>query len=237
MCARYTLTSSGPEITSLFGLTDDLDREFEPRFNIAPSEPISVIRMTNGKRELAQLRWGLIPYWANNLQAGGFVNARAETVHEKPAFRDPFRRRRCLVPADGFYEWQHLGKKKQPYYFRKFGGGVLAYAGVWDCWNSPDGPIETVALLTVPANDRVKPFHDRMPAILTEDHFSLWLDPREQQPDRLLPLLLPFPADRMESWPVSTRMNAVGTEELGLNAPVPEPLKPRSVQPNLFDVA
>ncbi len=237
MCARYTLTTSGPEIVGLFDLTDDLEYVFEPRYNIAPAEPVAVIRMAHGNREVVQLRWGLIPHWAKDMGTGGFVNARAETVHEKPAFRDPFRRRRCLVPADGFYEWQHRGKKKQPYFFSKSGGGILAYAGVWDCWNGPTGPIETVAVLTVPANDRVKPLHDRMPAILTEEHFAQWLDPREQQPDRLLPLLLPFPVELLECWPVSPRMNTVGTEEPGLNLAICEPERPRSVQPNLFDVA
>ena len=152
------------------------------RYNIAPSQAIPVVRVANGKRELADLRWGLIPHWAETPKAGGFVNARAETVTEKPAFRDPFRRRRCLVPADGFYEWKHIGKKKHPFFFRKAGGGLLAYAGVWDTWNGPDGPVETVAVLTVPANDLVKPLHDRMPAIIPEDRFAEWLNPKESRP-------------------------------------------------------
>jgi putative SOS response-associated peptidase YedK len=141
------------------------------------------------------------------------------------------------VPADGFYEWKHVGKKKHPYFFRKAGGGLLAYAGVWDSWNGPDGLVESVAVLTVPANDLVKPLHDRMPAIVTEDRFAAWLDPMESRPAKLLPLLAPYPMDEMESWPVSARVNAATTDEPTLLLPVPEPSKPKWIQPTLFDVA
>lgn len=235
MCARITLTTTTAEIVDLFGLSSDPGRPRPRRYNVAPSQPIPVVRVASGKRELADLRWGLIPHWSH--EPAGYVNARAETVTEKPAFRDPFRRRRCLVPADGFYEWKHVGKKKRPYYFRKLGGGVLAYAGVWDSWNGPDGPVETVAVLTVPANELVKPMHDRMPAIVNEDHFAAWLDPGETRPERLLPLLRPYPAERMEVRPVSDRVNGTRAEGPELLEPVPEPAKPTWVQPNLFDVA
>jgi len=238
MCARITLTTTTTEIVDLFGLSYDLSQDRRKRYNIAPSQIIPVVRNANGKRELAELRWGLIPHWSNEPKPGGYVNARVETVTEKPAFRDPFRRRRCLVPADGFFEWKHVGKKKHPYFFRKRGGGVLAYAGVWDTWNGPDGPVETVAVLTVPANSLVKPLHDRMPAILTEDRFAAWLDPKESRAEKLLPLLLPFPVEQMESWAVSDRVNRVTTaDEPELLLPVPEPPKPKWVQPSLFDVA
>jgi putative SOS response-associated peptidase YedK len=237
MCARITLTTTTTEIVDLFGLSYDLSQSRPQRYNIAPSQAIPVVRVANGKRELADLRWGLIPHWADNPKTGGFVNARAETVTEKPAFRDPFHRRRCLVPADGFYEWKHVGKKKHPYFFRKAGGGLLAYAGVWDTWNGPDGPVETVAVLTVPANDLVKPLHDRMPAIITEDHFAEWLDPKESRAAKLLPLLVPYPVEKMESWAVSERVNTATEDEPALLLPVPEPPKPKWVQPSLFDVA
>lgn len=237
MCARITLTTTTTEIVDLFGLSYDLSQSRSKRYNIAPSQAIPVVRVANGKRELADLRWGLIPHWTQEPKPGGFVNARTETIAEKPAFRDPFRKRRCLVPADGFFEWKHIGKKKQPYFFRKLGGGVLAYAGVWDTWNGPDGPIETVAVLTVPANELVEPLHDRMPAILTPEQFAAWLDPKETRADKLLPMLLPFPADKMERWAVSDRVNSATADEPDLLVPVPEPAKPTWTQPSLFDVA
>lgn len=239
MCARITLTTTGTEVADLFGLSYDLARErAQPkRYNVAPSQSIPVVRVANGKRELADLKWGLIPYWNEAPKPGGFVNARAETVVEKPAFRDPFRRRRCLVPADGFFEWRHQGQKKHPYFFRKAGGGLLAYAAVWDTWNGPDGPVETVAVLTVPANELVKPLHDRMPAIVTEDHFAEWLDPKESRPAKLLPLLRSYPVEQMERWAVSDRVNATGADDPQLLQPVAEPPKPKWTQPTLFDVA
>lgn len=196
MCARITTTEA--EIADLFGLTHDGSRSRPlPRAN-APAMRVPAIRVVNGTRELAELRWGLVPFWNTNPKHTGFVTARAETAPGKPAFHDPFRWRRCLVPADGFFEWETTRKKKRPYYFRKAGGGVLVYAGLWDRWKGPAGPVETVVVLTVPANDRVRPFRDRMPAILRDEHWDAWLDPNESRPSRLRPLLEPCPADRME---------------------------------------
>jgi len=237
MCARITLTTTGTEIADLFGLAYDISQERPRRFNIAPSQAIPVVRLTNGKRELTELRWGLVPSWANSEKArtGGHINARVETITEKPAFRAAFRLRRCLVPTDGFYEWKQRGKKKQPYFFRKSGGGVLAYAGIWESWHGPAGVVETVALLTVAANDLVKPIHDRMPAILSEDSFDLWLDSKETCAERLLPLLTPYPVEQMERWPVSDRVNAASVDEPTLVFPIPEPPAPLWSQPSLFD--
>src|SRR5262245_28371223 len=128
MCARLTVTTTPEEIADLFGLGHDL--RMQPRFNVAPSQPILVVRNDGrGGRELAMLRWGLVPHWNTDPKHSGFVNARAETAPEKPAFRDPFKHRRCLIPTDGFYEWRKVGKRKRPYYFRKAGGGLLVYAG------------------------------------------------------------------------------------------------------------
>lgn len=237
MCGRLTLATTGNEINDLFGLTDDQNQPQQKRYNVAPSQPIPVVRITNGKRELVNLRWGLIPHWAHTPRPGGYVNARAETVLEKPAFRDPFHQRRCLVPTDGFYEWKQLGKKKQPYFIRKAGGGLFAVAGLWDRWMGPHGPVETVTLLTVAANALVQPLHDRMPAIMSEDRFAAWLDPNEQRSDRLLPLLAPYPAELMETWPVSDRVNAATVEDPGLTDPVAVPPRPQWTQPGLFDVA
>lgn len=236
MCARITITTTGTEIADLFGLSYDLNNP-RPRYNVAPSTLLPVLRVVNGTRELADLRWGLIPHWNTNPKHTGYVNARAETAPDKPAFRDPFRHRRCLVPADGFFEWKHVGKKKRPYYFRKAGGGMFVYAGVWDRWHGPAGPVDTVAVLTVPANDLVRPLHDRMPAIVEEGRFGAWLDPTEARPAKLLPLLTPYPVERMEKWAVSDRVNKASADGPDLLAPVAEPATPTWTQPTLFDVA
>jgi putative SOS response-associated peptidase YedK len=185
------------------------------------------------------MRWGLIPHWNTDPKHAGFINARAETVPDKPAFRNAFRLRRCLVPADGFYEWKHQGKHKQPYLFRKAGGGLLAYAAVWDPWAGPHGTVDTVAVLTTPANEMVRPLHDRMPAIIPPEQFDAWLDPKQHRADRLLPLLTPYPVELMESWPVSDRVNSATIDEPGLTTAVTlaEKSRPTWTQPGLFDVA
>jgi putative SOS response-associated peptidase YedK len=240
MCARLTITTTAAEIADLFGLGHDLrPAPLSPkrRYNVAPSTLIPVLRMSNGTRELTELRWGLVPHWNTAPKPAGYVNARAETAPEKPAFRDPFRHRRCLVPADGFFEWKTVGKKKKPYFVRPAGGGLFVYAGVWDRWAGPHGPVESVAVLTVPANDLMKPLHDRMPAIVGEEHFAAWLDAKESRPAKLLPLLTPYPAERMEMWPVGDRVNAVATDDPDLLVAVAEPPPPTWTQPTLFEVA
>ncbi len=239
MCARITITTTGTEIADLFGLSYDMSHPRplqKARYNVAPSTVIPVMRVVNGRRELADLRWGLIPHWNKNPRHTGFVNARAETAPQKPAFRDPFRYRRCLIPVDGFFDWKPVGKKKKPYFFRPAGGGLFVYAGVWDRWNGPEGPVDTVAVLTVPANDLVKPMNDRMPAIISEGQFGSWLDPKEKNPAKLLPLLTTYPVERMESWPVSDRVNSAVVDGADLLTPVPE-AKPKWTQLTLFDVA
>lgn len=231
MCGRIALTLSEAELADLFGARADL--HWSPRYNVAPTQPIPVVRNCRGGRELVLMRWGLVPRWNAERNPTGFINARSETAAEKPAFREAFRSRRCLVPADGFYEWKSLGKKhRQPFYFRKSGGGPFAYAGLWETWLGEGGPLDTVAVLTTSANELVRPLHDRMPAIIPDVQFAAWLDPQEARPEKLLPLLVPFPAERMESWPVSERVNSAAVEEPNLNVPVP----PRATwsQPNLF---
>ena len=230
MCARITLTTTPAEIADLFGLADDGTAPVAPRYNVAPSCPVPVVRLAGGTRELVALRWGMVPHWSRTPQ--GYVNARSETVLDKPAFRDPIRSRRCLIPVDAFFEWQTAGRKKQPYLFRRAGGGLLVFAGVWDRWDGPDGPLETVAILTVPANDLVKPFHDRMPAVIDPGQFGLWLGART--PDALA-LLRPFPVELMECWPVSDRLNSVKVDDPELLRPVV--VQPRLVPPSLFDGA
>src|SRR5262249_46294073 len=159
------------EIADLFGLGHDL-RNPRPaptaRYNVAPSTLIPVVRVVNGARELVELRWGLVPHWNTSPKPTLLVNARAETAPEKPAFRDPCRFGGCLARAAGFLEGRPVGKKRRPYVVRPAGGGLFVYAGVWDRWNGPEGPVETVAVLTAPANALIQPLHNRMPAIVPE---------------------------------------------------------------------
>ncbi|AWM35765.1 Putative SOS response-associated peptidase YedK [Gemmata obscuriglobus] len=240
MCARITAATTGAEVADLFGLAYDMsppNPAARTGYNVGPSALVPVVRTTNGRCEVTELRWGLVPFWNTNPKHTGFVNARAETAPGKPAFHDPFRWRRCLVPADGFFEWKTVRKRKHPYYFRKAGGGTLVYAGVWDRWKGPNGVVETFAILTVPANDLVKPFRDRMPAILSGEHFGAWLDPRESRPSKLLPLLGPYPVERMERYAVGDQVNATTADGPDLLAAVPEPAEPTWTQPALFDAA
>jgi putative SOS response-associated peptidase YedK len=237
MCGRLTITTTDMEIAELFGLAYNLHMEQERRYNVAPSQPIPVFRVASGTRELVRTRWGLIPHWLREEKPAGFVNARAETLTAKPAFRVSFRNSRCLVPASGFYEWKLAGGKKQPYYFRQAGGGLWTYPGIWDRWDGPEGTIDSVAILTVLANDLIQPPHDRMPAILEKEQFAAWLDPAESKGEHLLLMLLPFPAPRMECWTVSDRVNTATTDEPGMNDPVLESASLKPVQPTLFYVA
>lgn len=215
MCGRYTLRVSASEVARQF-LLFDLP-PLPPRFNIAPSQPVAAVRMADGRRELAWLRWGLVPSWAKDPAIGNrTINARCETAAEKPAFRTALRRRRCLVLADGFYEWQPAakGKKKQPYFFHFRDDRPFGFAGLWESWEGPDhSRLETCTLLTTEANAVVRPIHDRMPVIVAPENHALWLDPAVTETGPLLPLLRPFPADEMEAYPVSPLVNSPANED------------------------
>lgn len=238
MCARITVTTSPAEVADLFGLAHDTRPAAPARYSVAPSALVPVVRVANGGRELIELRWGLVPHWNTDPKHAGFVNARAETAADKPAFRETLRLRRCVVVAGGFYEWKAVGRKgKRPYFVRAADGGPLALAAVWDRWDGPAGAVEAVAVLTVAANDMVRPLHARMPAVLDPAQFAAWLDPQETRPARVLPLLAPYPAERLELWPVDPRVNAVTAAGAELLARVPEPAEPRGTQLTLFDAA
>jgi putative SOS response-associated peptidase YedK len=180
-----------------------------PRYNIAPTQPVLAIANDHPDR-VAHFRWGLIPSWAKDASIGSrLINARAETLAEKPAFRTALRRRRCLVPADGFFEWRMSGKSKTPMYFRLKTGGLFAFAGLWDVWHGPDGSeIPSCTLITGQPNELVKPIHDRMPVILPSEHYEQWLNPGEQEPAALHAMLVPYPASEMEAYPVSRAVNS-----------------------------
>jgi len=261
MCGRFTLSTPTEILAELFALDGETE-SLPPRYNIAPTQPVAVVRTlgpatggggsrseaspsrssppagtggaagstergdrasnrdTGGappmpydgplSRRLDLLRWGLIPFWAKDPGIGArMINARAETVAEKPAFRAAFRRRRCLIPADGFYEWRREGPRKQPYHFRLPDGGPFAMAGLWERW-SPEGadPIETCTILTTDANDVVRPVHHRMPVILLPEAYETWLDPDVDDRGALAPLLVPLAGDAIVGHAVSTHVNA-----------------------------
>ncbi|CAK0757793.1 Abasic site processing protein [Gammaproteobacteria bacterium] len=210
MCGRYTLTTGGAGLAVVFGLTEV--PVLVPRYNIAPSQGVPVVRLTSGRRELAHLRWGLIPGWATDPTIGNrFINARAETIADKPTFRYALHRRRCLVLADGFYEWcaaQGNQRKKQPYLIRRADQGSFAIAGLWENWRSPTGAeIESCILITTTANPLVVPIHQRMPVILSEPECEQWLDPVIDRSDRLLALLRPYAGHNLVLFPIGPWVN------------------------------
>ena len=212
MCGRYHLTKPVEAMARLF---DFLERpNLAPRWNIAPTQTAPIVRLgDDGQRRLAMLRWGLVPAWARDLAAGArAINARAETVAEKPTFREAFRRRRCLVPADGYYEWQAAGNLKQPYRFTLRDGGLMAFAGLWERWMPPGGEaVETFGFVTVDASSDVAPIHDRMPAILDPEGWARWLDPATPLAD-LQALLVPLPPGRLVHHPVARLVNSASSE-------------------------
>src|SRR5262245_16952958 len=220
MPARLVITATGSEIAKLFGLAHEV--ELKARYNVAPPQPVPVIRVVNGVRGLAELRWGLIPHWSGDPPGEAHVNARAETVSRKPSFRDAFRARRCLVFANGFYGWKPGAKRKQPYYFRRRDGGLLVCAAIWDRWTGLEEYLETVAVLTMPSNELVMPVDERMPVIIAEEHFTAWLDPKEANPAKWITPLKPYPAEQMECWPVSTRVNSPTEDDPELISPISE---------------
>lgn len=232
MCGRYSLSRPDETLRELFGVA--LEPRAEPRWNVAPTQCVPVVREdAPGVRRAVCLRWGLVPAWATEPSVGSrMINARAETAAAKPAFREALRARRCLVPADGFYEWQGTGRRKQPWLFTLRGGLPLALAGIWERWSGPGGPLETFAVLTTEANDLVRPVHDRMPAVVAPEHFDLWLDPRMRETGRLAPVLRPFPAERMEARPVDAAVNDPRNDDARCFAPPPAGLPLRDASPD-----
>lgn len=221
MCGRYALHSPSADVAAHFGLAECAD--FGPRFNIPPGTDIPVIRLSpEGKRVLHLLRWGLVPHWAKDPAIGAKLNnARAEGVMEKPSFRDAFRRRRCLIPASGFYEWHTEGRVKQPWYFSLKSGEPLAMGGVWESWKAPDGRIlRTCAVITTGPNAVMAPVHDRMPVLIDPAHWRDWL---AAPPEAVTVLLAPPPAEAMRAWRVDRRVSRVSEDDAGLIAALAEP--------------
>ncbi|MBX3450460.1 MAG: SOS response-associated peptidase [Planctomycetaceae bacterium] len=214
MCGRFTLRANPAELVEIFELTRL--PEISPRYNIAPTQPVLVVRLDRGFRVPSLLRWGLVPHWAKDLSIGArAINARSETVHEKPMFRQAFERRRCLIPADGYYEWipGEEGGKRQPLFHHLADDRPFAFAGLWDSWDSLEGEtVETCTILTTTPNDVVAQFHDRMPVILPEDHWTTWLSSSESSGADIRGLLVPADPTGWKITPVGFAVNRATCE-------------------------
>ncbi|MGB3292586.1 MAG: SOS response-associated peptidase [Phormidesmis sp.] len=219
MCGRFTQTRSGEAIAQTFSLKTTPDPQ--PRYNIAPTQAVSAIAQPGEAREYRVFQWGLVPSWAKDPSIGNrMINARAETVAEKPSFRAAFKRRRCLIVADGFYEWQRTGKQKQPYYIQ-VEDDLFGFAGLWEHWESGDGSyLETCTILTTEPNELMARIHNRMPVIVHPDNYDLWLDPDLQDGRHLQHLLRPYEADAMQLQPVSQTVNNPRNETAACIEPV-----------------
>jgi putative SOS response-associated peptidase YedK len=197
--------TSGRDVAEHFDVTGF--PELAPRYNIAPTQAVAAVRVSGSGRELVNLRWGLVVPWAKDVKQAP-INARSETAADKPMFRHAMRKRRCLIPTDGFYEWAVVVGRKQPYCFRPASDRPFAFAGLWERWEGPGGPVESCAILTTEANELVRPVHDRMPVILPERHWQEWLDAGLQDAAQLVPLLRPYPVDAMRAYPVGLLVNS-----------------------------
>lgn len=232
MCGRFTLTVDPAELQAAFpsfGFPDQITR----RFNIAPTQPVLVLP-NDGKSAADYFTWGLIPMWAKDPSIGSrLINARAETLAEKSAFRGAYKYKRCLILADGFYEWKvQVGSKaKIPYHIRLKSGQPFAFAGLWDEWHSPDGSeVKSCTIITTEPNALMASLHNRMPVILPASAYAAWLDPAPQKPESLHPLLAPYPAEDMTAHPVSTLVNSPGNDRPELIAALPTDKSSRDPQ-------
>jgi putative SOS response-associated peptidase YedK len=224
MCGRYTLKTPVERLSEQFQFPQIIP--IKPRYNIAPSQQVAVVRRVpdDNERKLALLRWGLIPAWTKDpSKARRPINAKAETVDKLPSFRVAFRQRRCLIPADGFYEWKQEGGRKQPVYICMKDRAPFAFAGLWEQWEAQDGQvIESCTLLTTEPNELLKPIHNRMPVILVPKDYDLWLDPDMREVSRLKPLLHPYPPEQMVYYPVNLRVNNPRHDDPLCTEPLPE---------------
>jgi putative SOS response-associated peptidase YedK len=234
VCNRYRLTHSKQYLAERFQATGD-EIEDRPRYNIAPTQRVLTVRDEQGKkvRHFTTMRWGLIPSWAKDISIGNkTLNARSESVTTTPAFRNSILTKRCLIPADGFYEWRKMGSVKQPYCFEVGEGEVFALAGLWDQWASPDGEIiESCTILTTTSNSLVADLHDRMPVIVPPDKYNLWLDPDVTDFKAICDILKPYDATAMRLYPVNRRLNNSNNDDAESASPV---ILDTPTQANLF---
>jgi putative SOS response-associated peptidase YedK len=218
MCGRYSLTTPVEALRRLFRF-EQLPN-LAPRYNIAPTQQAPVVRSSGSGREIVMLRWGLVPSWAKEIAGAPLINARGESVAEKPSFRNAFAKRRCLVPADGFYEWPvRADGVKQPWRIGRRDGEPFAMAGLWESWRAPGGEdVESFTIVTTAANGDIAPLHDRMPVILATNDHDLWLNAAAPRAE-ILALLRPYPANELRAYAVSTRVNKVANDDAACIAP------------------
>lgn len=222
MCGRFVKKSTGEDLSRRFGFDDiPSGNLFEPRYNIAPSQEHPILIVSDDNRKIMAMKWGLVPFWAKDPKIGyRMINARSEGIEDKPSFRTPIKKRRCLVMADGFYEWFKKDKKlKVPYYFRLKSGEPFAFAGLWDNWKKDGQDLKTFTIITTIPNQLMVPIHDRMPVMLKKGDEGKWLDPEIADPKYVLPLLKPYPHEEMECFEVSSIVNSPKND-------VPECIKP-----------
>jgi putative SOS response-associated peptidase YedK len=240
MCGRYTSTTPASDLAEYFGVDEVVAPEVGARFNVAPTDEVYAVAESSGGRRLGTFRWGLVPFWAKDEKVGvKMINARAESLLEKSAFRRPLERRRCLIPADGFYEWEKVGprperpskrgaQKKQPWYITRHDGKPMAFAGLWDSWRpvkgSDEGRVQSCVIITGEPNEKVAALHDRMPVMLPPEAWDAWLDPANDDVVALQALLVPAPAELFDLVPVGTGVNDVRNDGPQLIEPIePEP--------------
>jgi putative SOS response-associated peptidase YedK len=218
MCGRYVITSPPEAIRALFGYGERPN--FPPRYNVAPTQPIPIVRLADGERSFALMRWGFIPAWVDDPKTVSLIiNARGESVLDKPAFRNAMRRRRCLLPADGFYEWR-AGEPRRPYFVRAKSGAPLAFAGLWETWTGPNGEeLDTAAIVTTRSTRALAAIHERMPVIVAPEAFDLWLDCAAVEAEAAAALIAPAPEGLLEAYEVSPAVNRVANDSAELIAP------------------
>lgn len=226
MCGRYTITATPEVIRALFRYEEQPN--FPPRFNIAPTQPIAVVRLMDGKRQFALMRWGLLPSWVKDPKKFTLlINARGESVSKKPAFRAAMKRRRCLIPADGFYEWKATGGRRQPFYVRAKSGSPFAFAGLWETWIGPNGEeLDTAAIVTTDANKTLASIHDRMPVVVQPEAFDLWLGCTNVDAETASALIRPAQEDLFEAYEISTAVNRTANDNPTLLKPFVAPAEP-----------
>jgi putative SOS response-associated peptidase YedK len=220
MCGRYVITSSPEAIRALFRYPEQPN--FPPRYNVAPTQPVPIVRINEGARAFTLVRWGLIPSWVKDPRHFTLlINARGETLNEKPAFRNAMQRRRCLFPADGFYEWKADGDRRRPFFIRPRNGTPVAFAGLWETWMGPNGEeLDTACILTTTANSTVAPIHHRMPVMIAPEAFDLWLDSAKVDVATAAALIVPAPDGLLEAYEISTAVNRAANDFPALIAPV-----------------
>lgn len=223
MCGRYAITTAPEAMRRLFGYPEMPN--FPARYNVAPTQPIPIVRVVEGKRQFALVRWGLLPSWVKDPKTFTLlINARGETVTEKPAFRNAMKRRRCLIPADGFYEWKRDGAIKRPHYIRRKDGAPFAFAGLWETWMGPNGEeMESAAIVTTTANQILAPIHDRMPVILTPDAYEMWLDTANVDSKTAMALIAPAQNELFEAFEISPLVNRVANDGPQVQEPFTAP--------------